>query len=111
MPPVDPKIRVQGEDFSRWVELRQSYQTRIRERHRPVPIALHKRAQIRLLFLHRKRYPNDSALKQVKNGVRVAAFPLQEKRRLGKNRLARKEGRLEPFPLRYSPCMVRKPTG
>ena len=90
-------------------KLRKPNQTGIRKGHRPVPIAAHEDSQVRVLLLDIERGANDSALQQSEQGIGVAAFALQERCSLGKNRFAGEQRWAKRFPLFATPGMVLQP--
>jgi hypothetical protein len=62
MPPINSEISIQREHLGCPVDLGQSNETCVRQRHRPIAIPAHERAKIRLLAFNREPDPNDSSL-------------------------------------------------
>jgi stress-induced morphogen len=106
VPAIYFKIRIESENFSGSLQLRQPDQTGIRQRHRPVAIPMHEGAKISLLTLHAHRDANHSSLQQSKQRIRITSVPFQQKSRLRQHWLASQKRRTKQRPLIVCPRMI-----
>ena len=91
MTPVNAKIGIQGEDLGSHVNFRQPNQASVRQGHRPVAIAMHKRPQVRLFRFDGEPYAYYSPLQEREDGVGFAPLAIQEESCLGEDRLTGQE--------------------
>jgi len=76
VPPVDSEIAVHREDFGGAVNFREANEAGISQRHRPIAVAAHEGAKVRLLSLERDRDSDDPSFQHGKQSIGVAALAL-----------------------------------